>query len=131
MFVQQSDKPTKSKNTFISMENEYIQIRKKEIIGLAKIRLLRADINYTEVHMTNGKKILTTITIGSIETNLPSGKFFRVNRGTIVNIDYVSSYQMRSDYDKILLNDNTEIKVSRRRRLAMRKTLQPNYHHFC
>ncbi|RFS18432.1 LytTR family DNA-binding domain-containing protein [Emticicia sp. C21] len=77
------------------------------------ILFMRADSNYTEVHLNNGNMILSATSLGRLAKRLPSCQFIRPNRSVLVNLDFLTEYQRRDK--SIKLNNNEVIQVSRRR----------------
>jgi len=68
------------------------------------ILFLKADSNYTNIHMTDGKNLLVSRTLKDIENHLPEHLFERSDRGTLINLDYVT--QIISN-DEIILHGKT------------------------
>jgi len=81
-----------------------------------EIEWIEAEGNYVSLHVGK-KKYLFREAISSLETQLDPRKFQRIQRSTIVNIDYVRELQpwFRGDY-KVILRDGTELKLSHRYR---------------
>lgn len=53
------------------------------------ILYIKADWNYSEIFFEAGKKELVVMNLGMIEKLLPSGTFARINRSTIINLQYL------------------------------------------
>lgn len=81
-----------------------------------EIEWIEAEGNYVSLH-AGKKKYLFREAISSLETQLDPRKFRRIQRSTIVNLDYVQELQpwFRGDY-KVILQDGTELKLSHRYR---------------
>ncbi|MFD2524106.1 LytR/AlgR family response regulator transcription factor [Emticicia soli] len=77
------------------------------------ILFMKADSNYTEVHLNNGNIILSATSLGRLAKRLPSCQFIRPNRSVLVNLDFMTEYQKIGK--SIRMNNNEVIKVSRRR----------------
>lgn len=77
------------------------------------IRLLKAEINYTKVHLDDGSTLLSSITLGVLEKRLQDFSFFRPNRSVVVNLDYMVEYEEASA--QIRMENNETFKISRRR----------------
>lgn len=60
-----------------------------QYVDLADILYLRADNNYTDFHLINGKKITGFDSLKTFETLLPEG-FLRIHKSYIINISQVS-----------------------------------------
>jgi two-component system, LytTR family, response regulator len=79
----------------------------------SEILLFEADVNYTTVHFTNGKKIIVAKTIKKFEECFKHHNFYRIHKTFLVNMAFVDCL---SEPDKTLrLIDSREIAVSRRR----------------
>ena len=59
------------------------------LVDPAEIIYCQADWNYTEVFLTGGRKEVLTMSIGKLENHLLSGRFFRISRSVIINLDYL------------------------------------------
>lgn len=82
-------------------------------IAPQNILLLKADINYTEVHLDDGRTLISSITLGILEKRLQDFSFFRPNRSVVVNLDYMVAYEEASA--QIKMENNQSFKISRRR----------------
>lgn len=49
----------------------------------------KANGNYTEIVKSDGEQLTTSRHLGRIEEELAEGKFFRISRSAIINIDYL------------------------------------------
>ncbi|MDT8401340.1 MAG: LytTR family DNA-binding domain-containing protein [Bacteroidales bacterium] len=63
--------------------SEYIIIEPQEIV------LVKADGNYSNFTLDSGKTITITTNLGTVDKMLPSGKFFRVHRSCIINLEHL------------------------------------------
>lgn len=98
------------------IESRLIHVGARKLIAPNNILMLKADVNYTEVFLMDGSKILSSTTLGTIEKRLDGFNFFRVNRSTIVNINYLGKVQTATLEMKGQNSQNThQIKISRRR----------------
>ncbi len=77
------------------------------------ILYLRGDINYTEFHLVDGKKIVSSSTLLKHQEKLIS--FIRVSKSHLVNPVFVKVLMHQGCYASIILTDGSEFKVSRRR----------------
>lgn len=96
---------------------ERLSVKSDGKISLLKtneIEWIVAEGNYASAHI--GKKAyLLRITMSLLETKLQPNKFHRINRSTIVNIDFVKELvpMFRGEY-KVILQDGTNLKLSSR-----------------
>ncbi len=92
--------PTIEGLTFISMDN---------------IVRCESDENYTQFFLTNGEKKLVSKTIKFYEDILVHHNFFRTHRSHLVNLTHIKEY-IRGDGGYLVMNDGSEVMVSRRKR---------------
>jgi DNA-binding LytR/AlgR family response regulator len=80
---------------------------------------LESDLNYTQILLTSGKKILSSTTLKTIESRLlPFKNFVRINRQSIVNLDLVEKIEDQT----LFLPGERKIIFSRRREKAWRNS---------
>jgi two-component system LytT family response regulator len=106
-------------NPEIPAENKDILTRlfvrdKQRIVPLqtTEIVWLEADDDYTIVH-ADGKKFLVSLTLKEFSSRLDSGKFFRVHRSAIVNIEHISEIEEIDRRLLLYMNDGAEVQASR------------------
>lgn len=79
------------------------------------IAYCHADSNYTYVVMADGKKNLVAKTLKEIHDTLAGKDFFRVHNSYLVNLNHITKF-VRGDGGYILMQDNTQITISRSKR---------------
>lgn len=81
-----------------------------------EIVALRSVQNYTEIIHINGKKFLFSRTLKIVAQRLAaSEQFFRVSRGSVVNLSQISYYS-KNDFSLEIHLSNGEVEVVSRRR---------------
>ena len=86
------------------------------LVPLADVNWVGAAGNYVEVH-TGSATHLVRGTLTELEDRLPTDRFARVHRSSIVNLDRIKELQPWSHGDlNIVLRDGTELRMSRRYR---------------
>lgn len=78
--------------------------------------------NYTTIYTQDGKQILVSKTLKEIENVLSSSTFCRVHNSHLVNIHFISKL-IKGDVNRIILKDNSEVEVSRRKKDELIKML--------
>jgi DNA-binding LytR/AlgR family response regulator len=78
------------------------------------ILFLRGDINYTEFHLVNGKKVVSSSTLLRHQQRLDG--FLRVSRKYLVNPDYITEIENRHGVRQVLMLNGERIVVARRRK---------------
>jgi two-component system, LytTR family, response regulator len=71
-----------------------------------------ADSNYTELYLSDGKKIVSSKTLKEIETSLSDSNFIRVHKSHLINLNFIKKY-IKGDGGFVVLTDNSMIPVSR------------------
>lgn len=93
------------------------------VIKIADIDWLQAQDYYVALYVGQ-KKYLHREPLQQVETQLDPQQFFRIHRSTIVNIDRIQSIQPYFNQEAVvLLQDGTQLKVSRSRREALQQLL--------
>lgn len=78
------------------------------------ILFLRGDINYTEFHLVNGKKVVSSTTLLRHQEKLDG--FLRVSRKYLVNPKYITEIENRQGVRQVLMLNGERIAVARRRK---------------
>lgn len=68
---------------------------------------------YTKVHLANGKKILSSQSIGNFAKLLDNKQFFQVHKSHIINLDRIVQY-LNEGY--LVLENGSKVPISRQRR---------------
>jgi two-component system LytT family response regulator len=97
------------------------------VIRLADIDWIEADRDYVSVHVAGGKTWLMRETIAAVELRLALSGFVRIHRSAIVNAERVKELRPRDKGEYIVvLNDGTELKLSRNYRAAVERLVGAN-----
>lgn len=96
------------------------------LVDWDSIHFVRADGDYSRVH-TYDRTFLSTASLGELEERLPSARFTRIHRSTLVNLAKVASVA-RAGPDRLRLamsdRDRTELDVARRQSRVLRERLR-------
>lgn len=84
-------------------------------LPLANIIRLEADSNYTVFHTIKKERVIVSKTLKEFEGTLEQSHFFRIHNSHIINVLQIERY-LRGDGGTVVMNDHTEIEVSRRRK---------------
>src|SRR5690606_15734879 len=87
-------------------------------LNISDIIRCEADINYTHLFITGGKKHTVSKTLKHFEGILTDYGFFRIHNSHLINLNYVKAYA-KSGY--VTLLDNTRLEISVRRKEAFIK----------
>ncbi len=99
--------------------------------GKKVVLLSRRDVLYVQAEerlvflCTASGRYLTNRTVAELESLLPEGEYFRLNRGTIVQLEAVTEMYpwMTSGAWRVKLTDGTELDVSRDRAPLLREAV--------
>jgi two-component system LytT family response regulator len=79
--------------------------------------------NYTNFYLTSGKVVLVSKNIKFYEDLLEDSGFYRVHRSHLINIAFIKEYH-KGEGGYILLEDGTDIPVSRRKKTSFLNYIQ-------
>ena len=96
----------------------YYSYQHKLPIDLSQVVRLEGTGNYTTFILSNGTSYLSSKSLCVYAPNLPSD-FVRVHKGCIINRHFVT--QLDKGKRCVLMTDNVEIQVARRRRKEVQK----------
>jgi len=86
------------------------------VLTASEIDWIEADDYYAAIYV-GGRRHLIRESLASLETRLDAGRFVRVHRSAIINLDRVRELRSESSGECIaVLRDGTRVPVSRRRR---------------
>lgn len=85
-FISQTD-PRKKNRLVVKRGLEYISLKLDEVV------LFYTENKLVYVADAAGKKYISELTLAELEEKLDPGRFFRVNRQYIVNIDHIRGYK--------------------------------------
>ena len=77
----------------------YIYVNPDDII------YCNADVNYTEIHISDGRCEVVTLNISKIAGMLENKGFFRISRSALINTQYLIKADRRSRTCELLKND--------------------------
>lgn len=83
-----------------------------DFISPAEILYCKADGAYTEIHITNGKTILLSKSLGEIEMVLPPSLFVRIHHSCTININHISQFR-KSEGAFIVMSNGQQLGISR------------------
>lgn len=84
-------------------------------IKMSEILRVEANGRYAKFYLLNKDTILVSKTLGDYEEILSANQFFRIHDSAIINLNHVKKY-IRGDGGTVILSDNTELDVARRRK---------------
>lgn len=97
------------------MNSPSIFIGGRQTINPNDVIRLQADVNYTCVFFSDGKKIVVATTLKEIESRFSAfPKFFRINKSMIINLNCIK----KIDNEQIIFQNGEICKPSRRRKKA-------------
>jgi two-component system LytT family response regulator len=88
------------------------------IISPEEIICLEASSNYTKLHLTGKRKLVSARTLKTYQLLLPANSFFRVHSSYLINARHISSI---SESGELKMGDGLCLKVAKRRKLMLPK----------
>jgi two-component system LytT family response regulator len=77
-----------------------------------------ADESYTEIYLTDGKKIVVSKLLKEYEGLLSGLNFFRVHNSCLINLTHVSKY-VKGEGGYVIMSDGESVEVSRRKKAEL------------
>lgn len=93
-----------------SLNVDYVAVSsldKIELILMSDIIFCQADGKYTNFHLINGKKIMSSRNLGEYSTILDSNYFFRIHHSFILNLRHITKISKKDGYYCELSNGAT------------------------
>ncbi len=86
---KQSAEQDKNAKDHIFIKSEYKVLKVK----LNNIKYIQGMHEYVKIHLTDGKPIMTLLSLKKMEKELPENKFMRIHRSYIVNLEHISAIE--------------------------------------
>lgn len=93
-----------------------------EFYQIGNIIYIESSSNYCKLHMVEGNSILVTKLLKDFEEMLAPYRFFRIHHSYLININHLKKY-IRGDGGQVMMNDQTVLDVSRRKKEEFMKLL--------
>lgn len=95
--ITTTDKPTQVKEEADRKTSIIIRSEgQNQLVEISAIECLEADKDYTLIHLADGRQLSTLGTLSSLEQQLPTDTFARIQRSYVININKVKSYTTQS-----------------------------------
>ena len=86
---------------------------------------IQALSNYSKIFLNNGKQIVITKTLKKVAEILDHHSFLRIHNSIIININFIDRHKI-IDYQKVYLQNGICFTISRRKKIACKKSLSNN-----
>lgn len=84
-------------------------------LNINDILFCAAQGAYSNVHLQDGRNIVTSRTLGEYEELLNNHYFFRIHHSYLINMNHVKEFQ-RYEGGYVVMENNTKLEVSQRKR---------------
>ena len=98
-----------------------LHLTQKTQVLLDNIRYLQADINYTIIHTSQEKSIISSTTIKRLNDKIESQDFVRINKKYVLNKKFIKTYNDTNS--SVMLDDGKTFYLSRRKNRSLRDVL--------
>lgn len=102
--------------------NPIVFINKKTKVDANEITLVEADVNYIKIHFEEKAPLMVAVTLKKMENLLHVHGFLRIHKKFVVNLNCVDFSLL--DDEVVTIQNNIEIRVSRRKRSTLRRNLK-------
>lgn len=86
---------------------------KKQVYESSDVMFLSGDVNYTEIYLISGKKMVSSFTLLRHEERLEN--FIRVSKKHLVNPKYITGYEVQGKCMHLEMENGNQLQVSRRK----------------
>jgi two-component system LytT family response regulator len=93
---------------------------KYEIVAIDQLMYCEGSDKYTYIHVSDGRKILSSYYIGKYKTMLANYNFFVCHKSYIVNLAFVQSL---NSSDMIIMSNGKEVPLARRRKVEFMEVI--------
>lgn len=94
-----------------------------DFITVSEIIICRSTDNCTDFYLTGKRKLKATKTLKWVESLMQDHPFFRVHDSSLINLNHIKSYQKGGEGGMVLLTEDHEADVSRRKKESFLKVL--------
>jgi DNA-binding LytR/AlgR family response regulator len=99
-------------------------IARQEEVKFDEILYFKADSNYTEIHVLNKKlPYVISNTLKEVQNQINDARFYRINRGHLINIEYISMFGVNSHHE-VNLKTGDQFNVAVRRKTGFKNFLK-------
>ncbi len=108
-----------NKEDFLFIKSEYKIVR----VAFQDIKYIEGKGEYVRIHLSNGKPVMSLMSMKSLEEQLPSERFMRVHRSYIVNLDRITTIER----NRIIFDVTTYIPVSEQYKVKFQEFVSKNF----
>ena len=90
------------------------------LVPLQEILYCQSSGNYTQINLTNKRRLVSSYTLKHYDEMLSEYDFFRAHKSFLVNLSHVTQYR-KGEGGTIVMSDSMEIELSRRNKDAFIK----------
>jgi len=102
---------------YIRSEHKLIRINHREIL------FIEGMSEYVRIHLTEGKPVMSLLSMKNLESTLPQQMFMRVHRSYIVNLEKIRVVER----NRIVFNDSVYIPISEQYRETFQRYVEQNF----
>jgi DNA-binding LytR/AlgR family response regulator len=105
------------------MENlSTLRLNGRNRIPMEEILYLESDWNYTNIHTLDKRKHTSGFTLKILEKRIADKAFLRINKGLLINRQYISQVSQMQKEAFVLLTNGQVLPVSRRKYKVLRES---------
>ena len=106
-------------DNFLFIKSEYKIVR----VNFSEIKYVEGMRDYVRIHLINEKPTMALLNMGKLMEHLPDGKFMRVHRSFIVNLDKIHTIER----NRIIFDKDVYIPISDQYKDDFQKFLDDNF----
>lgn len=122
-FGQQLSGPEKLEKIALPSQNGF------ELVDIEKIVFIEADNSYAKVHMTEGKPLLISKSIGDFDKILEPENFYRIHNSYLINLKQMTEFTS-IDGGMVHMSGEAKLPVAKRRLANFKEKARSVFHNF-
>ena len=100
-----------------------LRLTSRTIIPMHHILYLESDWNYTVIHTMDNRKHTSGFTLKTLEKRIDNTSFLRINRGLLINRQFISQVSGLQKEAFVLLQNGKVLPVSRRKYKVLKENM--------
>ena len=111
---------SKAQKIVVQHNNSYLFLDFDEVLWM------EANLNYTKIHLTNGKIIMSAKQLKFYQDLLPNNVFFRIHKSYLINTGFIKEYVRDLKGPLVILTNEAKLRVAQPKQALFRKFMLEN-----
>lgn len=94
-----------------------------EVVTLKDILYIEASVSYSQVHLAEGRIVVSSNNLKTYEDMLEEFQFFRIHKTWLVNLNHIQRYE-KQDGTSVIMSNGEKLEVARRKKDQLLERLE-------